>query len=349
MHTKGSFSGICCRLASIGFLATACASLLPAQQTSAAQSVSTPVLSATAAAAPSSQGSGVLTGASSSSSSSSSDAVASVVDSNGMFLFNSAAIKAAQPPPRRYGRPNYSDSHMNPDGSPKFAFLVGAGLGMPIGNTHKYETPSWGLQVGVGRNFSKNTAIVAQFDYDHFGLQGATLANFGYVNDYYFYCSPANQAAGFCSPISGQIDGSNHVWSFTLNPTFTFAGNGSTGAYVVFGGGFYHKVTNFTLPTVSGYCDYYGCYQYQSNQVYDHYTSNAGGANGGLGFTWKFSQFSNERFYMEARYVVIFNQQRMGLTPQNVVAMSNTYRGYNLYPQNSNRTTYIPIKFGIRF
>ena len=26
-----------------------------------------------------------------------------------------------------------------------------------------------------------------------------------------------------------------------------------------------------------------------------------------------------------------------------------TYTGYNSYPANSDRTTYIPIKFGIRF
>jgi hypothetical protein len=52
---------------------------------------------------------------------------------------------------------------------------------------------------------------------------------------------------------------------------------------------------------------------------------------------------------MEARYVYIPNSQRYGVTASSPVSVLNSYTGYNLYPQNSNRTTYIPVKFGIRF
>ena len=105
------------------------------------------------------------------------------------------------------------------------------------------------------------------------------------------------------------------------------------------------------MPTVGQYCDYfYGCYQYQANQIIDHYTSNAPGVNGGVGLTYKFSKFSNQRFYIEARYVVVFNKQRVGLTAFNVnSSFGQSYTGTNFYPANSNRTTYIPIKVGIRF
>jgi hypothetical protein len=226
---------------------------------------------------------------------------------------------------------------------------------MPIGNTHKYETPSWGLQAGVGRNFNKNIGVGLQFDYSHFGLQGATIANEDYIDN---YCTVAENglsptSPGYCTPVgpaptgtATPIDGNNHVWSFTVNPTYTLATEGSAGAYLVVGGGFYHKVTNFTTPTTEEYCYYY-CEEITANATFDHYTSNAGGVNGGFGLTWKFSKFSNEKFYIEARYVLIFNQQRYGVTTANVATAPLSASDF--YPANSNRTTYIPINFGIRF
>jgi hypothetical protein len=50
---------------------------------------------------------------------------------------------------------------------------------------------------------------------------------------------------------------------------------------------------------------------------------------------------------MEARYVFMANQARTGYTAANVATTS--YDGYDAYPANSHRTTYVPIKFGIRF
>jgi len=187
--------------------------------------------------------------------------------------------------------------------------------------------------------------VIFQFDYDHFGLQGATLANQTYLYDY--GCPAAQIANGTCG-VSG-LDGSNHVWSFTLNPTFTLPTEGSLGAYAVIGGGFYHKVTNFTEPGTGYQYDYYcGCYlPYTANQTIDHYTSNAAGFSGGFGVTYKFSKFSNQRFYMEARYVYIANSQRIGVTAANIA--TTTYNGNDAYPANSNRTTFIPVKVGIRF
>jgi hypothetical protein len=216
---------------------------------------------------------------------------------------------------------------------------------MPIGITHKYETPSWGLQAGFGRDWSKTFGVIAQFDYDHFGLQGATLANESYI-----YTGAAN-GQGF--------DGNNHVWSFTINPTYTFPTTGSTGAYLVVGAGFYHKVTNFTLPQQEC-ADYYCQFVITVNSTCGaicHYTSNAPGFSGGFGLTYKFSKFSNQRFYVEARYVFVDNSQRTGLTVADSTSPpygtpsnpGGTYTGYNVYPANSDHTTYIPIKFGIRF
>jgi hypothetical protein len=333
MNIHRSFFGIACRAAAFSFLMAGTALL--AQTTSAASAVKAPVLLASESA------SADLTTASSSSSSSSSSMDADAADSGARFNL----LGSTQPPPRRrYGRPNYSSGNTNKDGSEKYTFLGGMGLSMPIGNTHKYETPSYGFQVGGGRNFNKTTGLLLQFDYDHFGLQGATLANQTYLYD--TGCPVGSVAAGTCG-VSG-LDGNNHVWSFTLNPTFTLPTERSLGAYAVVGGGFYHKVTNFTEPTVEESCYYY-CEEYEANANIDHYTSNAIGVNGGFGLTYKFSKFSNERLYMEARYVFIPNSQRYGVTAADSTTTIENYAGYNYYPQNSNRTTYIPVKFGIRF
>jgi len=343
MHTNRSF-GLARRAAAFIFLMTGAASLMQAQQAPSVDPTPKAPLFLASGNAPADLTS--ASDASYSSSVSSSDAVAASDSnsvSNARFNLSSAALDSSQPPPRRrYGRPNYSDSHSNPDGSSKYTFLGGIGLTLPLGDTHRYETPGYGFQIGGGRNFNKNVGVIAQFDYDHFGLQGRTITNQEYI---YNYCTPAQVLQGCTATVSG-LDGNNHVWSFTLNPTYTFATEGSLGGYVVVGAGFYHKVTNFTLPTTEC-ADIYCEFQYAVDENVDHYTSNAVGVNGGFGLTYKFSKFSNERFYAEARYVFMANQQRYGFTAQNV--STTTYNGYDAYPANSNRTTYIPIKFGIRF
>ncbi|MDQ2834296.1 MAG: hypothetical protein M3Y50_11225 [Acidobacteriota bacterium] len=250
---------------------------------------------------------------------------------------NFLAFGGGQPPPRRrYGRPNYNDSRTNSDGSSKYAFVVGGGFNLPTGGTHNYLTPGWNIQAGVGRNFNKTLGLMFQFDYDHFGFQTATLNNL--LAQY--NSQGATDQSG--APLS-QLGGSSHVWSFTLDPIVNFYTSDSWGAYVTGGVGFYHKTANFTIPGVGTYCDYYyGCYQYQSNQTIDKYTSNAFGANGGFGLTYKFSRFANERLFAEARYVWVDNQPK----PFDV---SGQTAYYNAFPQNSARTTFIPVTFGVRF
>jgi hypothetical protein len=244
---------------------------------------------------------------------------------------------------RRYGQPRYRGSNTNADGSPKYSFFAGAGLAQPIGNTWHYLTPSYGFQVGGGRNFNAKLGLMLQFDYDHFGFTGQTLSNQSYL---YFDDS---------TPADNGLDGSSHIWSFTLNPVYNLVSGdkGGVGAYLVAGTGFYHKVANFTTPQVQ--ClDIYCFYQGYVNATFQHYTSNAPGFSGGFGLTYKFSRFSNERFYMEARYVFMDNSQRQGYTVKNSSystggVFTSTYNGNDVYPANSNRTTYIPIKVGLRF
>jgi hypothetical protein len=240
-----------------------------------------------------------------------------------------------QPPPRRYGRrPVYADSSHNADGSNKYSFFGAVGFEVPIGNTHEYLTPSYSFQFGGGRNFNKNFGVMLQFDWDNLGFQGNTLNNQSLL-----YFGATGQGLG----------GSSHVWSFSLDPIYTFYSSEKYGAYVVGGVGFFHKVATFTLPQIEE--TFYG--EYEVNAPFDHYTSNAPGFDGGLGATYKPSRFGDAKLYAEARYVFIDNSQRTGLTAANVnTAAGQAYLasgGTNFYPANSNRTTYIPVKFGIRF
>ena len=351
MHIDRSYFGFACRAAAFGFLMAGTTSLMQAQQSSSLVSTSL-VSTGSTLRVPLFVASNTAPADPASYSSSSSSSSSSLDDAAGpRFDLSSSALESSQPPPRRrYGRPNYSDSHSNPDGSEKYTFIAGAGASAAIGDTHRYETEGFALQVGGGRNWNKTFGVMLQFDYDKFGLQGATIANQEYI---YNFCTYADVTAGGCSPegptaasSATPIDGNNHVWSFTLDPTYTLKTEGSLGAYAVLGGGFYHKVTNFTTPEAEEEC-YYFCEEVEANANIDHYTSNAFGVNGGFGLTYKFSHFSNERFYVEAKYVLMLNSQRHGVTSANVA--NSPLSATDFYPANSNRTTFIPVIFGLRF
>ncbi|HXC95808.1 MAG TPA: hypothetical protein VNU92_08900 [Edaphobacter sp.] len=250
--------------------------------------------------------------------------------------FNLGAGEDQPPPRRRYGHPNYSDSHTNADGSAKYSFIVGGGFTLPVGDSHNYLSTSYDFQAGVGRNFSKKFGVQAEFNWANFGFPTSTLNK-----QLVIYNSTCPNAGG-CGLT--QLGGTSHIWSFTLDPIANFYESDTLGAYVIGGGGFYHKTANFTIPSIGTYCDpFYGCFQYQANQTIDKYTSNAFGVNVGAGMTYKFSRFASERFYVEARYVYTFNSER---------AFSfgdSSGNNFNVFPQNSDKTGFIPITFGIRF
>jgi hypothetical protein len=324
--SKNRLSTLFLRTAALGVFTAAATLGLEAQPAPAAAALVQPALNLQASLmAP-------LDLASSSSSSSSSD-----TDASASEHFDMSPEAAMQPPPRRrYRRPNYSDSHTNPDGSNKYAFMVGGGFTMPTGGTHSYASPGWKFQVGGGRNFNKTLGVLVQFDYDKLGIQTKTLNQ---QLALYNSLGAQDQNGNPLSSLGGYI----HDWSFSLDPIVNYYTSDTWGAYVTGGIGFYHKATVFTTPATGQYCDYfYGCYTYQANQPIDTYNSNAFGVNGGFGFTYKLSRWSGTRLYGEARYVWTDNQPRH-------FDVSATSSYFNAFPQASARTTYIPVTFGIRF
>jgi hypothetical protein len=130
---------------------------------------------------------------------------------------------------------------------------------------------------------------------------------------------------------------------------YTYLDGDKFGGYVIGGVGFYHKVTDFTTPGIGEYCTLFGCFEYQANQVIDSYVSNAAGFNGGLGFTYKASRFSDLKFYAEGRYVYTANSPRPYYDTLSGTNPSSNPNYFDVFPQNSAKTTYIPIIFGIRF
>ncbi len=232
---------------------------------------------------------------------------------------------------RRYGAPRYRGGNTNADGSAKYTAYVGAGFTLPVGTNSNYLTTSYGIQGGVGRNLNKHFGVNLEFDYDHFGLTGAAINQQSYLYD------PTG-----ANGIAGNLDANSHIWNFSVQPIYQIYSGEGLGVYLTGGVGYYHKVTNFTLPQEEQ--DYFGDV-FTVNQNVDHYTSNAPGFDGGIGVTYKFSRFSSEKLYAEVRYVYVDNSFRPGDT----VATALTYTGNNYFPQNSNTTSYIPIKFGIRF
>jgi hypothetical protein len=252
--------------------------------------------------------------------------------------FSKMMVGAAGGHAQYAGRPGYRANFTNDDDSLKFTVYGGAGATVPVANASNYLSPNFDVQAGVGYRFSRKFELPVEFDWDQFGFTKSALDGQIAIYDSIF---GGNAVKYF-------LDGNSHIWSFSVQPTYTFYSRGPWGAYVKAGVGFYHKVANFTLPSERVQCYYY-CGIYEANYNLDHYTSNAPGYDAGFGMTYKLSPTSHARLYVEGRYVFIDNQQRYGIinTPASIATVSNSTTDF--YPANSNRTQYIPLTVGIRF
>lgn len=239
---------------------------------------------------------------------------------------------AAQPGPgrrRTYGRSRYQDRLHNADGSTKIAFMAGAGLNMPVGDAGKFYTPSYTVSAGAGLNFNRTFGILGEFHYDHMGVTS------GAINTEYNNLLTALQPLGYGAGDLAGFDANAHVLSLTVDPVVNFADRRSkVGAYITGGVGWYRKTTNFTLPTAQTGCSYYYCTTFYSTYNFDSATADTFGYNAGFGLTYKLSEFSSERLFVDARY--------------NYAPLSSN-NSTDFFPYNRRDTSFIPITFGIRF
>ena len=235
-----------------------------------------------------------------------------------------------------YGHGRYHRYDQNGGGFSHFAFEAGGGFTAPLGNDvsggftsligdgNRYGSVTWGgnLMVGAGWNFTKNFAVLGEFMYNDNKIPGKTLAAL-YNQD-------------FASQGVTSIGGNVLTYSITAEPVFYYFNSNkhSYAGYVIGGGGWYKKTTNFTTPVES--CDYFYGYCGYFNQTFSSFSDNAGGLNIGTGVSFKpFGEYSRAKLFAEARYIWVD-------TPR-----------YNLNSTTGNPHTgteeLIPVTFGIRF
>jgi hypothetical protein len=198
-----------------------------------------------------------------------------------------------------------------------FALDFGGGFNAPQPDSSNDIT--WGGQfnVGAGYNFSPRFALLAEYQFMDNKLPGRMIAE------------------------TGANGGNAHIWSLTLNPIVSLFPKSKHDIYLTGGGGFYRKVTNFTDPELTEWCDfYYGCYYDTTDVVVGHFSSNQGGWSIGAGYQRHIGGANGNgrmKLYMEARYLQIF-------TP----AVTTQPNGLGTTSVSAD-TKLIPVTFGVRW
>src|SRR5271165_522944 len=226
------------------------------------------------------------------------------------------ALGGSESPSPQYGQ---SSHPRYPESTSRWSHLAleaGAGFTAPVGNTaHGWETYGYNLKGGAGWNFTKHLGVLVEYQWNRDKIPGSTLTQLAIASD-----SPV--------PFGGNVN----TWSFTIDPIFYLPVTKKTGAYVTGGGGFYRKVTNFTVPVLSINCYYY-CYAGYYPATIAHSSSNQGGLNIRAGFYWKaMGEDSNAKLFAEAGYLWV----------DSPVASNSD-------PYGSGTSSLIPVTFGIRF
>jgi hypothetical protein len=195
-----------------------------------------------------------------------------------------------------------------------YSIELGGGFNAPIGNDTSTSSGgpfiTWGgnFTVGGGLHFNKYLSLLAEYQFIDDKLPGSLIAEVG-------------------------TEGGNaHIWSITLAPVVDLFPKRTNSVYVTGGGGFYRKVTNFTVPMDEEYCDYY-CEIYQTNETVFHFSSNQGGLNLGFGLTHRLGGINGDgkmKLYAEARYLFL-----------NTPGINENY--------GTGTTELIPVTFGVRW
>ena len=224
------------------------------------------------------------------------------------------ALAASRPQDRNEGaRPDAYQGHglMH-----HLTFEAGGGGNAPTNESSPYITWGGNFTFGVGANFTRMIALMAEYQFIDDKLPGAIIAE------------------------TGANGGNAHIWSLTLDPVIDLFPKSENTIYVTGGGGFYRKVTSFTDPQQALYCDYYFCGVVIVNQVVGHFSSNQSGWSAGAGFEHKMGGMYGDsllKLFAEARYLDVdtpaVSASPNGLGPATIGA----------------HTRLIPVTFGVRF
>lgn len=223
------------------------------------------------------------------------------------FAFTDAASPEPGSPSGGSGGGQYDNRTAR--GGRHYTFEGGAGFNAPIGNDLPYITWGGNFTIGGGLRLASQFSLLGEYSFIDDKLPGAFVA--------------ANNPAG-----GGNGSGGNtHIQSLTVEPVIDLFPKWSNGAYLIGGGGRYHKSTNFTA--LVGY-DFYG-YPVYVNAA--SFSSNQGGFNAGFGIYHRMGGVYGDgtaKLFAEARYLWID-------TPK--VGQVNGF----------GRTELIPVTFGVRW
>jgi hypothetical protein len=200
----------------------------------------------------------------------------------------------------------------------RYALEIGGVVDAPTDKS--YITRGGQFTVGGGVNFSKRFALLAEYQFLDDKLPGALIAQ------------------------TGANGGHAHIWSLTLDPVVSLFPKSSNDVYVTGGGGFYRKVTSFTDPVQTYFCDYYYgyCCVGTVNQVMGHFSSNQGGFNIGAGYQRRLGgmyQDSKMKLFVEARYLDVLTPAVNGVSPNGLGTITTIAVG----------TKVVSISAGIRW
>ncbi len=175
---------------------------------------------------------------------------------------------------------------------PSFTDNLGMTISLPVRPTSQYATSGLGTAAGAGYNFDRRNALIGEFMWNWLYPTDAAL-------------QPLRVAIQ-----SPNISGHGNLFALTANYKFELRGK-LLGAYLIGGGGWYHRTTSITkqIPTGTSICNPiwlwwgYNCSSgiVTTNLTVANSSSSAFGANGGIGFTIRVGE-APYRFYVESRY-----------------------------------------------
>lgn len=227
---------------------------------------------------------------------------------------SSAALPAAPQPAAQDDNGNYSGWHPH-DLMHRLTLEAGGGFNAPAGDK-QYIT--WGGQflIGGGININHHLAAMIEYQFIDDKIPGAIIAE------------------------AGAQGGHDHIWSFTIDPEYDLFPKASNDVYLVGGGGFYRKVTDFTDVEPQEFCQFYYCGIGYAPQTVGHFSSNQGGFNIGGGYQHRFGGMygmSRTRLFAEVRYLDV-------LSP----AVTTSPNGLGTTSVGAD-TKVIPVTVGVRW
>jgi opacity protein-like surface antigen len=178
----------------------------------------------------------------------------------------------------------------------RFTTNFGVGVANPVRDTGSRLDTGWNFTGGAGVNFTSHLGLTGEFTYNSLGVNQSTLHALEFPN------------------------GEMRVWAFTANPVVRLNRSGRVDFYLIGGGGVYHRVLEFSQPTVAFYNvfdPFFGILYpvaVPANQVLSSYSTTAGGLNIGGGITIKIGR-GNAKAYVESRYHHMFSDPSTTILP----------------------------------